>query len=141
MLRSILLRYIKFLGTSTVGTVVEMLALWLISDFALNGGYWREYLFSPILAFQAAVIVNFVISYYYVWKDRVQAVQGAGMFVRLYLAYNLTCTAVFLLRLVVLLLIERFTGWDVLLCSLAAMCLSGLINFFVSNNLVFRVRK
>lgn len=141
MPKSILLRYIKFLGTSTAGTLVEMLALWLLSDFAFSEGYWRQYVVSPVLAFQAAVIVNFIISYYYVWKDRVQSMRGIPSFMKLYLTYNVSCTTVFLLRLVALLLVERFTGWDVLLCNITAMIATGIVNFFVSNNLVFRKRK
>ena len=45
------------------------------------------------------------------------------------------------MRLGVILLIERFTGWDVVFCSLLAMCFSGIINFILTNNLVFRKRK
>jgi putative flippase GtrA len=45
---------------------------------------------------------------------------------------------VFLFRLGVLLLIERFTGWDVVICNLAAMCFSGILNFAINNLLIFK---
>ena len=106
-------------------------------------GYWGEYVVSPAIAFQCAVAVNFTIAYFYVWKDRTRNVPEAGpaRFFRLYLAYNLTSSAVFLFRLGVLLLIERFTGWDVVFCSLAAMFFSGFLNFTIENVVIFSRRK
>ena len=69
MLR-LLVRYIKFAGTSVIGTIVDTLVLWVLSDFVFTRGYWGEYIISPVISFQCAVAVNFTISYFYVWKDR-----------------------------------------------------------------------
>ena len=132
------IRYVKFLGTSIIGTSIDMLVLWLLSDFVFTGGYAGEFLLSPILSFQAAVAVNFNIFYFYVWKDRVVDIHGTGPYIRRYLTYNLSCSTVFLMRFGILQLIGRFTGWDVLLCNLCAMCVSGILNFLLTNNLVFR---
>lgn len=133
----LLRRYVRFLGTGAVGTVVDTLVLWILSDHLLHGTYWGEYIISPALSFQCAVAINFTISYFYVWKDRIRT---SGRFFRLYIAYNLSATAIFLLRLVVLLLIERLTSWDVLICNLLAMSFSGLLNFTISNLIIFRSR-
>lgn len=133
----LLRRYVRFLGTGAVGTVVDTTVLWILSDHLLRGTYWGEYIISPVLSFQCAVAVNFTISYFYVWKDRIRT---SGRFFRLYIAYNLSTTAIFLLRLVVLLLIERLTSWDVLICNLLAMSFSGLLNFTISNLIIFRSR-
>ena len=139
----ILIRYVKFMGTSVAGTIIDTLALWLLSDLVFTKGYWGEYIISPIISFQCAVAVNFVISYFYVWKDRTrtEASTGNKRFLKLYLAYDISCSAVFLLRLGVLLLIEKFTGWDVVVCNLLAMCMSGILNFTVNNLVIFRKRK
>ena len=133
----LLRRYVRFLGTGAVGTVVDTLVLWILSDHLLRGTYWGEYIISPVLSFQCAVAVNFTISYFYVWKDRIRT---SGRFFRLYIVYNLSATAIFLLRLVILLLIERLTSWDVLICNLLAMSFSGLLNFTISNLIIFRSR-
>ncbi|MBO7192025.1 MAG: GtrA family protein [Bacteroidales bacterium] len=134
----VLLRYIRFLGASTAGTVTDMFLLWLLSDVVFPGGYWREYILSPVLSFQCAVLVNYTIFYFYVWKDRVASWRSPIFFLKRYLRYNLSCSTVFLFRFGAMLLIERFTGWDVIVCSLLAMCVSGIINFILTNNLVFR---
>jgi putative flippase GtrA len=84
-----------------------------------------------------------MISYFYVWKDRTRKRPDASVrrFFRLYAAYNLSNSMVFLFRLGVLLLIERFSGWDVVFCNLTAMCFSGIINFTINNLLIFKKKK
>ena len=139
----LLKRYVKFAGTSAVGSVVDTLVLWLLSDLVFTKGYWGEYIISPLISFQCAVAVNFTISYFYVWKDRTRKRPDASVrrFFRLFGGYNLSTSTVFLFRLAVLLLIERFTGWDVVICNLIAMCFSGIINFTVNNLLIFKKKK
>lgn len=134
----VLLRYIKFLGASAAGTAVDMLVLWLLSDFVFKEGYVGEYILSPLISFQCAVLVNYTVFYFYVWKDRVASLRSISFFFRRYLRYNLSCSSVFLLRYGIILLIGRFSGWDVVVCSILAMCISGIINFILTNNLVFR---
>lgn len=138
-----LIRYAKFAGTSLIGSMVDTLVLWLMSDLVFTRGYWGEYIISPMISFQCAVAVNYTISYFYVWKDRTRKRPDASVrrFFRLYAAYNLSNSMVFLLRLGVLLLIESFSGWDVVFCNLTAMCFSGIINFTINNLLIFKKKK
>lgn len=142
MMRRVLIRYLKFMGTSVVGTIVDTLVLWILSDFIFTKGYWGEYVISPVISFQCALTANFLISYFYVWKDRT-VVSGASTkrFFKLFFAYNLSGSAVFLLRLGALLIIEKFTGWDVVICNLLAMCVSGVLNFTINNLLIFKKKK
>ncbi len=140
---NLLIRYAKFAGTSAVGSVVDTLVLWLLSDLVFTKGYWGEYIISPFISFQCAVAFNFTISYFFVWKDRTRKRPDASVrrYFRLFGAYNLSNSAVFLFRLGVLLLIERFTGWDVVICNLIAMCFSGIINFTINNLVIFKKKK
>ena len=142
MMRRVLIRYLKFMGTSVVGTIVDTLVLWILSDFIFTKGYWGEYVISPVISFQCALTANFLISYFYVWKDRT-VVSGASTkrFFKLYFTYNLSGSAVFLLRLGALLIIEKFTGWDVVICNLLAMCVSGVLNFTINNMFIFKKKK
>lgn len=125
-----------------IGTLVDTFVLWMLSDHVFTDGFWGEYIVSPVISFQCAVAVNYVISYFFVWKDRTRDRPDAsvGRFFRLYLKYNLTNSTVFLLRLGLLLLVERFTGWDVVICNLTAMLFSGILNFIIDNLLIFRKR-
>lgn len=131
-----LVRFLKYSGTSLAGTLVDTLVLWILSDLVFTKGYWSEYVVSPAISFQCAVITNFLISYLYVWKDRKKTRNPFLTF----LYYDLSCTAVFLLRLGFLLLVERIFGWDVVICNLVAMCVTGIINFVMNNQVIFRKR-
>ena len=136
----LIFRYLKYLGTSLAGTIVDTLVLWILSDFVFHDKYWEEYILSPIISFQCAVVVNFMIFYFYVWRDRTKEDRSRHNFVRRFLAYDLSCTTVFLLRLLLLLMIERVSGWDVVVCNLIAMCFSGILNFLSNNLIIFRKR-
>lgn len=132
-------RYIKYTVTSGVGAVIEVLVLWLLSDFVFHKGYLLEYIVSPVIAFQCSVPVNYIISYYYVWKDREVPREHRPGHYRLhqFLWFSLWTTMVFVVRLGALLAIEAYLGWNVVLCSLLAMVISGLLNFVISNQWVF----
>lgn len=135
----LLVRYVKFMGSGLVGTVVDMTVLWILSDYVFSS-YMGVYVVSPVISFQISLIVNYLISYYYVWKDRTRAVSETRRrrFLKLFIAYDFAGSAVFLLRLGALLLIERLTGWDVILCNIIGMCVSGVVNFIVNNQLIFK---
>ena len=133
-------RYVQFAASTLAGTAVDMLVLWVFSHYLLDGSYWREYILSPFIGFECAVLTNFVIAYFGVWRDRISA-RSTRSFFRHYAGYNLSCTGTFLFRLCILLLCERIFGWDVLWCNLTAMCFSGLINFALNEKVVFRLKK
>ena len=136
----LLQRYLKYAGTSIAGTLVDTLVLWLLSDFVFREVYWAQYILSPAISFQCAVITNYLIFYFYVWRDRTREDRRRHNFTRRFLAYDLSCTTVFLLRLMLLLMIEKLSGWDVVVCNLIAMCFSGILNFVSNNLIIFRKR-
>lgn len=134
-------RYIRFALSTIAGTAVDMLVLWLCSHYLLAGHYLGEYLLSPFISFECAVLTNFVIAYYSVWKDRVST-HTLRSFIRHYAGYNLSCTGTFLVKMGALLLIERFSGgWDVLICNILALCVSGVMNFVINECIIFRAPK
>ena len=134
----LIFRYLKYLGTSLAGTIVDTLVLWVLSDLVFRDKYWEEYILSPIISFQCAVVVNFMIFYFYVWRDRTREYSGIRVFFRRFISFDLSTTTVFLIRLALLLLIEKIFGWDVVLCNIVAMCFSGIINFLMNNLVIFK---
>lgn len=134
-------RYLKYAGTSIVGTVVDTLVLWLLSHFLFKEVYWGQYIMSPIVSFQCAVITNYMIFYFYVWRDRTKECRSRHNFIKRFFAYDLSCSIVFLVRLCILLLIEKALGWNVVFCNLLAMSISGILNFTSNNLIIFRNRQ
>lgn len=139
--KEIIIRYLKFAASTLAGTAVDMLVLWLCSHYLFKGHYWGEYLLSPFISFECAVLTNFVLAYFSVWRDRVSAHTFRSFF-RHYAGYNLSCTSTFLIKMGALLLIERFSGgWDVLICNILALSVSGIVNFVLNEHVIFKKKK
>ena len=135
----ILHRFPKFVAGNLLGTLVDTLVLWVFSHFVFHG-YVGKVIISPIISFEFAVFANFLVSYYLTWKDRVSHHSGDS-FIRHYGAYNASCTGGFLIKMGLLLLIQALTKWDVVICNLLALCVSGTYNFVMDELVIFKKRK
>lgn len=132
-----LVKLLKFSSTSLLGTGVDTLVLWLCSDYVFSDSYVGVNIISPAISFEAAALTNFTIAYFFIWNDRL-SIQNLRSFVRHFLGYNLSCMGVFLLKMGFLLLIQYLFRWDVILCNLLAVCLSGFFNFLMNERVIFR---
>lgn len=130
-------KYIKFVASRAIGTGVDTLVLWLCSRFIFGGGYWATYIISPFISFEVATMSNFLCSYYWIWSSRITTKNNRS-FWRHFIGFNLSSGAGFLVKMAFLLLFERLFGWNVVVCNLAALIISGVLNFFLSEVLVFR---
>jgi putative flippase GtrA len=132
-------KILSFFVSNLLGTLVDTGVLWACSSLLFTS-YWGKYLLSPFISFECAVLVNFLCSYFIIWKDRISRKTKLSFF-RHYAGYNLSCTGVFLLKMVFLLIIERLSGWHVVICNLLALCISGVLNFAMGEWVVFRKKK
>ncbi|MGN1210854.1 MAG: GtrA family protein [Candidatus Cryptobacteroides sp.] len=136
--KHLILKIASFVGFNAVGTVVDTFVLWLFSHFVFHS-YGGIYIISPMISFECAVFTNFLSSFFFIWKGRIQGRSGKT-FMGCFLIYNLTCVGGFLIKMGLLLLIEHFSGWNVVFCNLAALCVSGCFNFAMNEWVVFRKR-
>ena len=130
------LRIPKYVLVSAAGTVVDTAVLWLVSHHIFHS-FAGEYLLSPFISFECAVLFNFICSFFLIWKDRMD-IGNARTFMSRYLLYNLSCTMTFLLKMGLLLFFKFLFGWDVVICNLIALCVSGMVNFVMSDRVIFR---
>lgn len=130
------LRIPKYVLVSAAGTVVDTAVLWLVSHHIFHS-FAGEYLLSPFISFECAVLFNFICSFFLIWKDRMD-IGNARAFMSRYLLYNLSCTMTFLLKMGLLLFFKFLFGWDVVICNLTALCVSGIVNFVMSDRVIFR---
>jgi putative flippase GtrA len=128
--------FAKFVSTNAVGTVVDTVTLWLLATFLLES-QTEQYVLGPILSFQLAVLNNFSLSYFWIWKGRVQ--RTLRDFARRFLFYNLNSFLVFLLKLLLLLVVAVLFQLHVVYCNLIALSITGLVNFFIQDKLIFKV--
>lgn len=128
----------KFIGANALGTVVDTAVLWLFSHYVFHN-YWGDYLISPFISFECAVLTNYICSFFFIWKDRIKP--GKRNFLRKYIVYNLSSSGVFLIKMGLLLMIELIFGWNVVICNLLALCISGTVNFVMGEWVIFRKKK
>ena len=131
------LRFVKQTLFSLLGTGTDTLVLWVCSHFLLSGHYFTENVLSPAISFECANVVNFLVLSHFVFNDRAAGLSPRRM-LKKFLAFNLSYTTVFFLKIGILLLIEWLTGLDVVWCNLFALMISGLVNFAMNNNVIFR---
>ena len=147
--KEILGKFIFFSLTSIVGTVLDLVLHWVLATYAFEGNYWGIYWISPIISFEASCLANFVIAYYFVWKERI-TYRGTKSFIRHFLAYNVAGIGAFLLKLAAMQGIHFIfvsLGWmqdisiEPVLCNLLGMCFSGVFNFYMSEFVIFNKKK
>lgn len=128
----------RFLIANSFGTLIDTLVLWMLSRFVFHG-YLGQYLASPLISFECAVFSNYLCSWHFIWRDRVKRYIKPRFWHR-YIYYNLSATGTFLVKMGFLLLFERIFGWNVVVCNLAALCISGTLNFVMGECVIFRKR-
>lgn len=133
------IKYLEFVVTRVFGTGVDTLVLWICSHFIFSS-YWGTYVVSPIISFEFAVLSNFLWSYCWIWKSRIGNKSKKNFFNR-FILFNLSSVAGFLIKMLFLLLFEKIFGWDVVICNLVALLISGVFNYFLTDVWVFREPK
>ena len=144
-------KWIDFVVSRALGTVVDTAVLWLVgrmlhrmvaihpaSGFWNGFEYWGEYWLGPAISFEVATFANFLMSYYWIWKNRISNRSSAKSFWRHFGGFNVSCIFGFLVKMVFLVLFEKLFGWEAWLCNLLAVCISGILNYFLAEVLVFR---
>lgn len=126
----------KFVVSNVLGTVVDTAVLWLFSTFVFDS-YVGKYVVSPFISFECALTVNYLCSFFFIWKDRVRNYRLSGFFKK-YLIYNLSVSVAFIVKMGFLLLFEVIFGWNVVWCNLAALFVSGAVNFAMGEWVIFR---
>lgn len=127
----------KYFVTTLLGTAADCLVLWLLSDYVFPDNHVGQYILSPMLSFECAVMVNFLTAYFYVWKERIQK-RSVQSFLSHFWKFNMSCLGAFMVKMVLLNILGAVFGWDPVICNLIALCFSGLLNFCINEFVVFK---
>ena len=134
----LLMRFAVFSITSGAGTLVDLGVHWWLSAAT----FWV----APVISFELAVLTNFLIAYYFVWRERISQ-RSVRSFFRHFAGYNATATGVFLIKLLFMQGFHLFfvaLGWfqgttyEPVLCNLLALCVSGCFSFVLNEFVVFK---
>ncbi len=141
--------FVLFVLTSSAGTVVDLGVHWLLCNFVFLGNYWGSFWIAPTISFELAAVTNFVIAYYFLWKDRVSR-RGARSFWRHFAAYNGATLGAYAIKFVAMQGLHFLfvnLGWmqgssfEPVLCNLLGLCFSGSFNFVMNEFVIFNKRK
>lgn len=137
--RNSLRRIAKHGTVNLVGTIIDTAVLWLFSTYIFHS-YFGCYVVSPFISFESAVAVNFVLSYYFTWRDRTCSNKMKHA-LRQYVEYNASCSLVFVIRIGLILFVEKLSGLEAVWCNLIALSVTGLANYLISDKLIFKSAK
>ena len=134
-----LLRYFKFMLSTLGGTTVDCAIMWILAEVLFAESELVALFVAPTISFECAVLANYTLAYFFVWKDRVGESSVRGFWLR-FLPYNLSCIAAFLIKMVPFVIIRHFAGLNVVICNLLALIFSGIFNFVMNEWVIFRKR-
>lgn len=126
------IRWLKFNFVGAVGIVVQLVALSI-----LKSGLGLNYLYATVLAVETAVIHNFVWHEKFTWVERC----GGGRWAVLsrLLRFNLSTGLVSILgNLLLMRILVGHLHMQYLISNIVAIGTCALLNFVVSDHLVFR---
>lgn len=129
-------RFYKFVLSRLIGTLVDTFILWILTRYIFFS-YTGQYLISPAISFEVAMFNNYLISYFWIWSKKIPAKNSKDFFTRL-VPYNISALFGFFIKMCFLLLFERLFGWDVIYCNILALFISGFVNFFLADRIVFK---
>ena len=138
-----------FVVTSSAGTVVDLGVHGLLSNFVFKGNYWGSFWIAPTISFELAAMTNFIIAYYFLWKDRI-TYRGTRSFWRHFAAYNVTTLGAYIIKLIAMQAIHflfvkmdwmQDSSFEPVVCNLIALCFSGSFNFVMNEFVIFTKKK
>ena len=142
----LLTRFVMFSITSGAGTLVDLGVHWWLSAAFRQDRYWWTFWVAPLISFELAVLTNFLIAYFFVWRERISK-RSVRSFYRHFAGYNATATGVFFIKLLLMqgfhLLFVAFgwmqgTTYEPVLCNLLALSISGCFSFVLNEFVVFK---
>lgn len=136
---STLVRFIKFAGVGLIAGTVDISLVWVLTKFVF-GGYYGQVMISPIISYECSIIVGFVFSWYFIWNDRLSSGSRKEFWTRL-MAYNISNVGIFAIRVLLVMLFEwLWNGGNLVIINTVGRILAGLVNFVITDKLIFRKR-
>ncbi len=142
-------KFVMFMLTSSAGTVVDLGLHWVFCEFVFNGNYWGSFWIAPTISFEVAALVNFIIAYFFVWKERITH-RSVRSFWRHFAGYNAATIGAYLIKFIAMqglhflfVSLNWIQEWSLepVFCNLLGLCFSGVFNFIMSEFVIFSKKK
>jgi putative flippase GtrA len=131
-LKNIALRFSKFSAVGFAGYAVDNGMYFLLSTWWTDTAL-RTWVI-PLISYEIAMFNNYLLSYYWVWRDR----NHKGKFITRLLIYNAATAIPFLVRMAAYVQLFRVFQLQGIVSNMIAVLIGVLFNFFVCEKLIFR---
>ena len=132
--RKISVRWLKFNAVGGIGIVVQLVVL-----LGLKDGFHLNYMLATVVAVEAAVVHNFLWHERYTWTDRSQPSWRKSL--PRFMRFNLTTGVVSIVgNLALMKIMIGVLYMNYLIANGIAIALCSVVNFLVSDGLVFEER-
>jgi len=128
-------KFTKFTLRGIAGAIVDTVVLWFLSTYFLHT-YFAKYILAPSISFEVSIFCTYTICYFWIWNNRVH--NNIRDFFSRIPAYNVSALVSFAVKMVLLITIERIFHFDVVICNLLALTVSGFVNYFTSEKIIFK---
>lgn len=123
-------QFIKFFLIGGIGTSINLLILYLLTEFA---GFY--YMLSAIIAFMVGATINFIINKRWTFLERIRE-----DFLIKYSKYFFISIVALLGNLLILYILTEFAGFYYVISQFLAASVSFLVNFFGSKKWIFKTK-
>jgi len=135
-LRFLTLRFSKFGMVGVIGYAVDNLIFFLLSRYIHSIAVLTFLV--PFFSYETAMFNNYILSYYWVWKDRRSKYNS---FIKKLVYYNITTFVPFIFRMVIFVQLFRVLGIEGIIANMIAILFGVIFNFFVCEKYIFKKRK
>lgn len=101
----ILRTYTEFVLSRLLGTGVDTFVLWVCSYYLFDS-YIGDYILSPFISFEFAVMSNFLCSYFWIWRTRIDHRSWKNFWSRFFI-FNLSSVAGFVVKMLLPLIFKK----------------------------------
>lgn len=125
-------RFVVFNVVGLIGVGVQLGAL-----AVLKSGFGMHYLWATALAVETAVLHNFVWHVKWTWRDRGEGLTALRVADRLWRFHAGNAVVSMVVNLVLMRVLTGQFGMNYLVANLLAIAAGGVVNYLVSDRLVF----
>jgi len=131
------IRFSKFGVTGFIGYIVDNSIFFILSKITSN--LTLETFLIPFISYEIAMFNNYMLSYYWVWRDRKDKV-NPGVYRKL-IYYNGTTFIPFIFRMLAYVHLFRFLKLEGIFSNMIAIIVGMAFNFFICEKFIFKKKK
>lgn len=121
-------RLVRYFVSTMGGIVAELILIWVLAHVVWPNWEIGVNIVAPTLGFELCLLVNYSAVRYFVWRDRYSSLWR----------FHVSNASVYVVKMIILLAIRYFAGVEIVLCTILATAMAGIINFVLNDRVVFR---